>query len=142
MEIGRHDVLQTRQIGFAALDIFLPFQFDVQFQLQEQPVRPPLAPKGNGGGVFLYHYPRLAVLDICPTLEMFESTDRAFATGYYHWFFLIQPFDLPERMIGADPEFYLRRKLGHWGRDSGAFTPEAMAEYIRCFSDRATIHAT
>lgn len=85
---------------------------------------------------------RLAVLDICPTLEMFEATDQAFATGYYHWFFLIQPFDLPERMIGADPEFYLRRKLGHWGRDSGAFTPDALAEYIRCFGDPATIHAT
>jgi haloacetate dehalogenase len=85
---------------------------------------------------------RLAVLDICPTLEMFEATNQAFATGYYHWFFLIQPFDLAERMIGADPEFYLRKKLGHWGRDGGAFAPEALAEYIRCFRDPATIHAT
>ena len=46
---------------------------------------------------------KVAVLDIAPTLAMYEKTDRAFATAYYHWFFLIQPFDLPERMIGADP---------------------------------------
>jgi haloacetate dehalogenase len=85
---------------------------------------------------------RMAVLDICPTLEMYEATDKTFATAYYHWFFLIQPFDLPERLIGADPAYYLTRKLGHWGRDSTAFTPDAVAEYVRCFSDPAAIHAT
>ena len=41
-------------------------------------------------------------------------TDQAFATAYYHWFFLIQPFDLPERLIGADPVYYLHKKLGGW----------------------------
>ena len=51
---------------------------------------------------------RLAVLDIAPTATMYAQTDMAFATGYYHWFFLIQPAPLPERLIGADPEFYLR----------------------------------
>ena len=54
---------------------------------------------------------KLSVLDICPTLDMFERTDMAFATAYYHWFFLIQPFDYPERMIGADPGYYLNRKM-------------------------------
>ena len=85
---------------------------------------------------------KVAVLDIVPTYTVFRDTDQALATAYYHWFFLIQPFDLPERMIGSDPEFYLRRKLGQWGRDETAFTPEAMAEYLRCFSDPATIHAS
>ncbi len=73
---------------------------------------------------------------------MYASTDKAFATAYYHWFFLIQPFDLPERMIGADPEFYLSKKLKAWGRTKGAITDAARAEYLRCFSDPATIHAT
>ena len=59
---------------------------------------------------------RVAVLDISPTRTMFDGTDQAFATAYYHWFFLIQPFDLPERLIGADPIYYLHRKLGGWGR--------------------------
>jgi haloacetate dehalogenase len=83
----------------------------------------------------------LAVLDIAPTYAMYTTTDMTFAEAYYHWFFLIQPYDLPERMIGADPEFFLRRKFSQWGRDDTAFTPETMAEYIRCFTP-ATIHAS
>ena len=85
---------------------------------------------------------RVAVLDISPTRTMFRGTDQAFAIAYYHWFFLIQPFDLPERLIGADPLFYLHRKLGGWGSGSGIFDARAMAEYERCFSDPATIHAS
>lgn len=85
---------------------------------------------------------KLVVLDIAPTAAMYRSTDMDFATAYYHWFFLIQPFDLPERMIGADPRYYLEKKLKAWGRTDGAITPEAFSEYLRCFSDPATIHAT
>ena len=85
---------------------------------------------------------RLAVLDISPTRIMYEQTDQAFATAYYHWFFLIQPFDLPERLIGADPGYYLRWKLGGWGSKLDCFDPSALAEYERCFADPATIHAT
>ena len=85
---------------------------------------------------------KIAVLDIAPTATMYAGTNRAFATAYYHWFFLIQSFDLPERMIGADPEFYLSKKLKAWGRTKGAITDAAGAEYLRCFSDPATIHAT
>ncbi|MEZ5040521.1 MAG: alpha/beta hydrolase [Saprospiraceae bacterium] len=84
---------------------------------------------------------KLAVLDIAPTYAMYTNTDMEFAKAYYHWFFLIQPFDLPERLIGADPVFYLNRKFGQWGRDSAAFTPEARAEYVRCFTPE-TIHAS
>jgi haloacetate dehalogenase len=86
---------------------------------------------------------RMAVLDIAPTATMYARTDMAFATGYYHWFFLIQPAPLPERLIGADPEFYLRSKLRAWSRDEAEFfAPEAVAEYLRCFSDGAAIAAT
>ncbi len=85
---------------------------------------------------------KLALLDIAPTYTMYQNTDQEFATAYYHWFFLIQPFDLPERLIGSDPEYYLRKKLRHWGRSPAAFTPAAVEEYIRCFSRPATIHAT
>lgn len=87
---------------------------------------------------------RIAVLDIAPTREMFRATNFEFAMRYYHWFFLAQPFDLPERMIGADPRSYL---LSHMsaaarGANAGIFAPEAMAEYVRCFSDPKTIHAS
>jgi haloacetate dehalogenase len=85
----------------------------------------------------------LAVLDIAPTLAMYRRTDMEFATAYYHWFFLIQPYDLPERLIGADPDYYLQKKIGGWGSAGLAlFHPAARAEYERCFRNPATIHAT
>jgi len=86
---------------------------------------------------------RVAVLDISPTRIMFERTDQAFATAYYHWFFLIQPFDLPERMIGADPSYYLAQKMKRWSAgNTSFFDPRAWAEYERCFCDPAAIHAS
>jgi haloacetate dehalogenase len=86
---------------------------------------------------------RLAVLDISPTAIMYEKTDQAFATAYYHWFFLIQPYDLPERLIGADPAYYLKKKLGGWGSAGiSIFDPRAYDEYERCFRDPALIHAS
>jgi haloacetate dehalogenase len=85
---------------------------------------------------------RLAVLDIVPTRTVFRATNQAIATGYYHWFFLIQPGELPERLIGADPLFYLHWTLGRWGTGTSVFAPEAVAEYERCFRDPAVIHAS
>lgn len=84
---------------------------------------------------------RVAVLDIAPTAAMYAQTDMSFATAYYHWFFLIQPAPLPERMIGADPEFFLRSKCGQWGRTEGAITDAAFADYLRCFQRPETVHA-
>lgn len=86
---------------------------------------------------------RIAVLDIAPTATMYARTDMAFARAYYHWFFLIQPAPLPERLIGADPAFYLRTKLSAWSQgEAGFFAPEAMAEYVRCFSEPEAIAAS
>jgi haloacetate dehalogenase len=84
---------------------------------------------------------RLAVLDIAPTLTMYERTDREFATRYVWWFFQIQPFPIPERLIGADPEFYLREHIARQNKTPGAITNAAMAEYLRCYCNPATIHA-
>ena len=84
---------------------------------------------------------RVSVMDIAPTLHMFEHTDQAFATGYYHWFFLIQPAGLPERMIGADPAWYLLEKLERWSAPDADFDPAAVTEYIRWFSEPSAIHA-
>jgi haloacetate dehalogenase len=81
---------------------------------------------------------KIAVLDIAPTATMYARTDRAFATLYWHWFFLIQPFDLPERMIGSDPGGFIRRIFR--GPAARAFEKAAVAEYVRCFSRKAAIH--
>ncbi len=85
---------------------------------------------------------RACVMDIAPTLHMFEHTDQIFATGYYHWFFLIQPDGLPEHMIGLDPDYYLREKLRRWSAPGAAFNPEAVEGYLRCFSSPEAIHAS
>ena len=86
---------------------------------------------------------RVAFLDIVPTLDVFESVDEKVAMGTYHWFFLSQPYDLPERLIGADPSFYLRWHLRSWsGGVDDFFAPDALAAYERAFADPATIHAT
>jgi len=83
---------------------------------------------------------KLVLLDIAPTLAMYEQTSMAFATAYYHWFFLIRPAPFPELLIGSHPEAYLQHTIG--GRSAGLapFTPQAYAEYLRCLSDPATIH--
>jgi haloacetate dehalogenase len=81
---------------------------------------------------------RLALLDIVPTLYRFETIDQKAATSSWHWFFLIQPAGFPERLIGAEAEFYLRHSL----RDPAVFEPEAFAEYLRCFRNPETIRAT
>jgi haloacetate dehalogenase len=84
----------------------------------------------------------LTVLDIAPTLAMYERTDMDFARAYYHWFFFLQPAPLPERLIGSDPEFFLREKLRAWSQGRWPFDEAAVQEYLRCFRDPATLHAS
>jgi haloacetate dehalogenase len=87
---------------------------------------------------------KLAVLDISPTLKMYQQTDMVFATAYYHWFFLIQPAPIPETLIGANARFYLSQyfqtRTGSSGAASLPFAPEALAEYERCYTAE-TIYA-
>ncbi|EJL01628.1 haloacetate dehalogenase H-1 [Pseudomonas fluorescens Q2-87] len=75
---------------------------------------------------------RMALLDIAPTLAMYAQTDEAFARAYWHWFFLIRPAPLPESLIEANPEQYLRSVMGSRSAGLTPFTEEAFAEYLRC----------
>ena len=84
---------------------------------------------------------RLATLDISPTKKMYESTNREFAEAYYHWFLFIQPKPLPEELIGANPRFYLLKTIGRGSAGLSPFTPEALSEYLRCFTPE-TIHSS
>ncbi|AXA64710.1 alpha/beta fold hydrolase [Pseudomonas oryzihabitans] len=77
---------------------------------------------------------RLMLLDIAPTLAMYRQTDEAFARAYWHWFFLIRPAPLPERLIEADPEGYLKGVMGTRSAGLAPFPPEVLAEYLRCLS--------
>jgi haloacetate dehalogenase len=86
-----------------------------------------------------------SLLDIAPTLDMYRSTNEAFARAYYHWFFLIQPHPLPETLLGHDPVYYCRNVMA--GRFNavgelgfGPFDPRAMAEYERCATSDGWVH--
>jgi haloacetate dehalogenase len=83
---------------------------------------------------------RLVLLDIAPTLAMYEQTSEAFARAYWHWFFLIQPAPLPERLIEADPAAYLRDVMGRRSAGLAPFDPRALAEYTRCLALPGTAH--
>ena len=85
---------------------------------------------------------RLSLVDIAPTAAMYQGTNRAFAEAYYHWFFLIQPYDFPEHLIGLDPEYFLRHTLRSWCKVEDAISKEAFDAYKAAFSIPATIHAS
>lgn len=84
---------------------------------------------------------RLMLLDIAPTLAMYRDTSEAFATAYWHWFFLIQPPPLPEALIASDPARYVRSVMGKRHAGLAAFAPAALAEYERCASIAGTAEA-
>jgi len=83
---------------------------------------------------------RMALLDIAPTLAMYEQTSEAFARAYWHWFFLIQPAPMPERLIEADPAAYVRDVMGKRSAGLAPFDPRALAEYQRCLALPGAAH--
>ncbi|MDE2514640.1 MAG: alpha/beta hydrolase [Rhodospirillales bacterium] len=84
---------------------------------------------------------RAAFLDMLPQHHLLNNVTRQWGMFSWHWFFMIQPFPTPERMMGADPEFFIRRKLSKTDQGTSFFAPEALAEYIRCIKNPAVIHA-
>jgi haloacetate dehalogenase len=84
---------------------------------------------------------RLAVLDIVPTADVFRRMDAGLGMAFWVWFFLSQPHDLPERVVGAVPDVFLDAMLRGWSSVPDAFPDEVRAEYARCFRDPATLHA-
>jgi haloacetate dehalogenase len=84
---------------------------------------------------------RLAVLDILPTFDVWERMNTEAALRSYHWLFLAQPAPLPERLIGHDPDFYLRHLLDRWAGRPEALDSAAIAEYSRHFRKPSVIEA-
>jgi haloacetate dehalogenase len=85
---------------------------------------------------------RVVLLDIAPTLAMYEQTDEAFARAYWHWFFLIQPAPMPERLIEADPAAYVRDLVGRHSIALDAFDQRAVADYQACMALPGAAHGT
>jgi len=84
----------------------------------------------------------LTVLDISPTLKMYESTDKAFATAYYHWFFLIQRPPLPEMLLKNQVPEYIIGRIGRGPGGIKVFDKNALNQYVKAFKDPRCIHAT
>ncbi len=84
----------------------------------------------------------LTVLDISPTLKMFENTNLAFATAYYHWFQMLQPAPLPEKMLQGIVPFNILGRVGRDELDLSAFSPAAVREYVKAFKDPKAVHAS
>jgi haloacetate dehalogenase len=80
-------------------------------------------------------------LTVVPTADMWAAVDKSFGIGAYHWFLFAQPFDLPERLIGADPDYFLDWTLKRMVTDTGCLTDDAVAEYRRCFRRPDVRHA-
>ena len=106
-----------------------------------------LAGHGRGGRVahrLARDHPKsilaLSVIDICPTLDMYEATNMHFSKDYFHWFFLIQPEELPEKLIGANPEIWVKSCLKNWSGNFDFGTVEQ--KYISAFSKKCIIHST
>ena len=83
---------------------------------------------------------KLVIMDICPTHYMYKTADQQFASTYFHWFFLIQAEPFPETLIGNNIDTFLRMFMGPVMPKF--IEPDAYAEYRRCFSDPAAIHAS
>lgn len=83
-----------------------------------------------------------SMMDILPTLDMYEQANCEFATKYWHWFFYIQAYDFPERFLGADPEYFIRNNLLKKATPEAQknFPEDVLQEYIRHYSDPATVH--
>ena len=85
---------------------------------------------------------QMLLLDIAPTREMYANADQAFARAYWHWFFLIQPAPMPERMIGVDPRAFWLDKCGAGSAGLTPFTPAALEAYLTAFDDPLAISAS
>ena len=83
----------------------------------------------------------LATLDIVPTLDTWEGLDYRAAFRTYHWMFLAQAAPLPERLIGADPDFYVERAIASWLGKPDAIEPAALDAYRVAFRRPEAIHA-
>jgi len=83
------------------------------------------------------------LLDIIPTLQMYTQTDRQFAATFWLWFFLPLPAPFPERLIGADPDYFFEACLGRYGGGGlSYFDARALEEYRRCWRNIEMIRAS
>src|SRR5687768_445948 len=75
---------------------------------------------------------KFASFDIIPTHHALTHISREWALNSYHWFFMAQPYDIPERLIAGNEDFYILKKLTVMGIGKGGFSEATLKEYARC----------
>jgi haloacetate dehalogenase len=83
---------------------------------------------------------RAAFMDMLPQHHLLNNVTKSWGMFSWHWFFMVQPNPMPETMISADPEFFIRRKLSKTPQGTSFFDPRALAEYIRCIKNPRTVY--
>lgn len=84
----------------------------------------------------------MTFIDIAPTREMYANTSTEFAKAYWHWFFLIQKYPMPETLIEQDPDVFWKLKCFNQAKGDNPFSAEALEEYLTTFRDPKAIHAS
>jgi haloacetate dehalogenase len=84
---------------------------------------------------------RAAIMDIIPQHHLYNNITFDWARFSWHWFFNIQPAPMPEKMMGADPDWFIEKKLAKTKQGLSFFAPEALEDYKRCFRNPETIRA-
>jgi haloacetate dehalogenase len=73
----------------------------------------------------------LGILDVVPTLDMWNVLHGVPAAVGYHLFLMAQPPGLPETMIAASADAFFGSFLDAWASDPAAIPAEVRAEYLR-----------
>ncbi|WDZ86911.1 alpha/beta fold hydrolase [Micromonospora cathayae] len=74
---------------------------------------------------------RLAVLDVLPTLDMWDILHGSSAAVAFHLYLMAQPPGLPEQMISASADAFFGYFLDVWAQDPRAIPAELRTEYLK-----------
>ena len=73
----------------------------------------------------------LGILDVLPTLDMWDVLHGTAAAVGFHLYLMAQPPGLPEAMIAASADAFFGSFLDAWASDPDAIPEEVRAEYLR-----------
>lgn len=82
-----------------------------------------------------------ASLTVIPTLDAMAAVDHRIAARAFHWFFLSQEADLPERLLAAAPDAFIDAALAGMAGGLENIEPAALEAYRMAFRDPSVRHA-
>ena len=103
---------------------------------------------GHDRGARVFHraaldYPdiidKLVLIDIVPTVHIYNNLNKSIAESFFHWFFLVQKSPLPENIISTNKDFYIKSMLGRLGKSDSFIEKKILNEYIKKFTKKSII---